>query len=1055
MKSLSNSRGIRLAAVAAFGFMAFGSAQAGDAPPAPVKGASVEGITEYTLGNGLQVLLFPDPSKPTVTVNVTYCVGSRHEGRGEAGMAHLLEHMVFKGTPTYPNIWGALEDHGASFNGSTWVDRTNYFETLPVSDENLEFALRMEADRMVNSTISGEELAKEMTVVRNEFEMGENDPSGVLSERMMSAAYLWHNYGKSTIGNRSDIERVPVETLRRFYRKYYQPDNATLLVAGRFETESTLDLINKTFGTIPRPERTLENTYTEEPAQDGPRLVTLKRVGDVAVAGLIYHVPAGPHPEFPAVQILEGILTDQPSGLLYKALVETGMATRVSGSVFAWAEPGVLEISAQVAENKDPHEVLDKMIEVVERAASDQITEEAVERIMAQALKAIKLGMTNSARIGVRMSESIAQGDWRMFFIHRDRLKEVGVAEVQQVARKYLAEANRTAGIFVPTEEATRVAVAATPDVRTLVQGYQGSESVAAGEVFTPTPEYVEERTVRRTLASGIKLALLPMEMRGNAVQAGFRLHFGREEDLTGHETALRLIPEMLMRGTTQRDHQALRDEIDRLESRIFVGAGGGGRGRRGGGGGEAGPGMVGASIESDRAHIVPSIELLGEILRQPAFAEAEFRVVVDQERAQLEDRLSDPMARGMTAMSRAMNPWPPESIHYVPTLEEQIARLESVSLGAVKDLYSKHYGAGHLEVAVVGDFDQQEVEAAIERVFGSWKSPSPYQRVAKPHRDVESADLAINTPDKEMAIVGMGANVAMRDDDPDYPALVMASYVLGESAKARLMTRIRHEEGLSYGARGYFRSDDQDQRASLMATAICAPQNAAKALQVMREEIMRWIADGITEEELAESKSSYSLKFESRLATERFLVGELLRGFQIGRTLAWHADLLSKIQALSTADVKNALEKRFAKVAFVAVKAGDLEAKAEPNTVSAPSAEPVGALPERMQQFDKNGDGKLQESEAPERMRPFFARLDANGDGALDAAEAGALRGEPDGSGSGGGDRWQRLLRFDENDNGKIERNEAPERLLGRFDQLDKNRDNTLEESELQREDE
>ena len=247
--------------------------------------AVVEGITEYTLDNGLQVLLFPDQSKPTVTINVTYHVGSRHEGRGETGMAHLLEHMVFKGTPTFKNIWGVLEDHGASFNGSTWLDRTNYFETLPASDENLEFALHMEADRMVNSTISGEDLAKEMTVVRNEFEMGENNPVGILSERMMSAAYLWPNYGKSTIGNRSDIERVPAENLKRFYQKYYQPDNAVLVVAGKFDVPGTLSLINEYFGSIPKPTRVLDRTYTREPTQDGARFVTLGRVGDVAAAG--------------------------------------------------------------------------------------------------------------------------------------------------------------------------------------------------------------------------------------------------------------------------------------------------------------------------------------------------------------------------------------------------------------------------------------------------------------------------------------------------------------------------------------------------------------------------------------------------------------------------------------------------------------------------------------------------------------------------------------------------------------------------------------------------
>ncbi|MEM8679891.1 MAG: pitrilysin family protein, partial [Planctomycetota bacterium] len=326
----------------------------------------VEGITEYALDNGLQILLFPDPSQPTITVNMTYRVGSRHEGRGEAGMAHLLEHMVFKGTPTYPNIWGALEDHGASFNGTTWVDRTNYYETLPASDKNLKFAIRMEADRMINSLIAAEELAKDMTVVRNEFEMGENSPVGVLSERMFSAAYLWHNYGKSTIGNRSDIERVPADNLRKFYQKYYQPDNATLLVAGRFDPEQALALIKTHFGSIPRPDRELEQTYTEEPAQDGARLVTLKRVGDVAAAGLVYHIPAGSHPEFPAIEVLTDILTDQPSGHLYRKLVVPGFATGASGNAFGFEEPGLVQFQATVETSQSPEAVLDYMIDTVE-----------------------------------------------------------------------------------------------------------------------------------------------------------------------------------------------------------------------------------------------------------------------------------------------------------------------------------------------------------------------------------------------------------------------------------------------------------------------------------------------------------------------------------------------------------------------------------------------------------------------------------------------------------------------------------------------------------------
>ena len=231
----------------------------------PEKVTTVEGITEYRLDNGLRVLLFPDPTRPKVTVNLTVLVGSRHEGYGETGMAHLLEHMVFKGTPTHPDIPGIMKERGAGFNGSTWLDRTNYFETLPAGDDNLEFAIRLEADRMINSPIKAEDLATEFSVVRNEFESGENSPRRVLSQRMMAVAYEWHNYGKSTIGNRSDIERVPVDSLRAFYKRFYQPDNAVLVVAGRFEEKKALAYIEKYFGAIPRPDRKLSATYTEEP----------------------------------------------------------------------------------------------------------------------------------------------------------------------------------------------------------------------------------------------------------------------------------------------------------------------------------------------------------------------------------------------------------------------------------------------------------------------------------------------------------------------------------------------------------------------------------------------------------------------------------------------------------------------------------------------------------------------------------------------------------------------------------------------------------------------
>src|SRR5499427_4748538 len=261
----------------------------------PQKVACIEGVTEYRLSNGARLLLFPEASRPTVTVNMTVLVGSRYEGYGETGMAHLLEHMVFKGTPTFRDVPKALRDHGANFNGTTNTDRTNYFETLPATDENLEFAIKLEADRLVNSYVKREDLVSEMTVVRNEFERGENSPQGILMQRIHAAAYDWHNYGKSTIGNRSDIERVPIENLQAFYKKYYQPDNVVLILAGKFEEAKALALVQKYLGSIPKPSRKLDDTYTEEPPQDGERTVVLRRVGTVGEVGVVYHIPSASH----------------------------------------------------------------------------------------------------------------------------------------------------------------------------------------------------------------------------------------------------------------------------------------------------------------------------------------------------------------------------------------------------------------------------------------------------------------------------------------------------------------------------------------------------------------------------------------------------------------------------------------------------------------------------------------------------------------------------------------------------------------------------------------
>ena len=469
-------------------------------PAGVTQGPSIEGFTEYKLANGLTVLLFPDASKPTTTVNVTYEVGSAYENYGETGMAHLLEHLVFKGTPARGNIMTELGKRGMTFNGSTGWERTNYFESFTAGNDNLDWALAMEADRMVNSYIRRSDLDSEMTVVRNEFESGENNPQNVLFEKMLAAAYEWHNYGHTPIGARSDIENVNIERLQAFYRMYYQPDNAVLIVAGKFDPEPTLQLIAKYFGPIPKPTRKLPPIYTAEPVQDGERTVTLRRVGNEQYLAMMFHTVRGAHPDYIATDALGELMTVAPAGRLYKSLVETKKAASVEVWQEAQKDPGSITFFAQIPEGEAIAPAREAMFATFENLKKEPITEAEVARVRAKAAKYFDNVISDPQKLGVAISEAVALGDWRLFFIQRDRYRNVTAADAQRVALDYLKRANVTVGEFIPDAKPDRAPVPAPVDLAAIVKDYKGDPAAVAGETFDASPANLEARTQRITL---------------------------------------------------------------------------------------------------------------------------------------------------------------------------------------------------------------------------------------------------------------------------------------------------------------------------------------------------------------------------------------------------------------------------------------------------------------------------------------------------------------------------------------------------------------------------
>ena len=876
---------------------------------------SIEGMTEYRLGNGLKVLLFPDASQPKVTVNLTMFVGSRHEGYGEAGMAHLLEHMLFKGTPTHQQIPKVLKARGAAFNGTTWFDRTNYYETLPASDDNLEFALRLESDRMVNSFVKESDLRSEMSVVRNEFERGENNPTAILAQRMVSAAFEWHNYGRATIGNRADIERVPATRLRKFYEKYYRPDNAMLVVAGKFDSEKALGWIRKYFGAIPRPKSELDATYTQEPPQDGERFVTLRRVGDVAVVGALYHICSGAHPDHASVDVLNNILTDEPSGRLYKALVESRKAADVSGSAYALHDPGFLRIWAMVSKGNDPNVVLGAMLDAIEQVAKQGVSDAEVERARQRLLKRRELAAANSKRIAIQLSEWAAQGDWRLYFLNRDRIEKVTAQSVKDVAVRYLQRNNRTVGLFIPTEQPQKVSIPQTPELAKMIGDYKGREAISAGEEFAVTPENIDARTRRLTLPSGIKVALLEKKTRGQAVYLRLTLRYGDEQSLRGLTTACEFLPHLMIRGTKHLSRQQLQDELDKHRAHMNVS-------------GQAGTATF--AIQTKRESLPAVLELLRQVLREATLPQKELDILKRGQVDALQRQLKEPRALSTRAVRRKLYPVDGDDPRYIPTIAEEIEIVKALTLSTVFKLYVEYLGAQAGELTIVGDFDPQKTLPVVQQMLSGWEASRPYAHLQqRVNSKAKGSAEEILTPGKANAMYFAAQAFPLRDDHPDYAALVIGNFILGGgSLSSRLGDRVRQKDGLSYGVGSGFQARSLDHRAAFYTYAMCNPDNMDKVKIAIREEIERLLKDGATEDELQNAQQGYLKSREMGRANDSRLVRILGHTQFAGRTMQYHAELEQKIRGLTLRKIETAMRKHIDPKKLISVAAGDFNKK-------------------------------------------------------------------------------------------------------------------------------
>jgi zinc protease len=857
-------------------------------------------------------------------------------------MAHLLEHMNFIETTNGRHIKDELVSRGASWNGTTSDDRTNYYETFTATDENLKWALSLETDRMVNVKFTKELLDTEMTVVRNEFERGENNPASILRERVASTAYLWHNYGKSTIGSKDDLEKVPVNRLAEFYKKFYQPDNAVLVITGRLDEPKTLQMVGDAMGKLPRPARVLDQTYTVEPPQDGERFVSLRRVGQGQNVMIAYHAVAAGHPDAAVLQVLSGVMNGASGGRggrgggggaqegrLAKALVDTKLAESVNMGFQLQHDPGLVIVSASLNQDQSLDAVRDAIYKALDDIVKNPPTREEIDRVSSQLARGLENSLSNTQSIATgALNSSIAQGDWRLMFLQHDRLQDIVPADVVRAAQTYFKPSNRTVGYYIPDASPDRTVVPASPDLAETFRNYSSKVSVVRGESFDPTIANIDSRVVRSKLSNGMKVAILSKKTANNIVGATLDLRFGDATTLAGQREAAAFAGSMLMAGTKSHSREQIQEELRKLNAQVFVSGGGGGGGGRGGRGGGPGGGLSSATatISAPAENFVPALRLAVEILKEPVYPQDDFDRIKTQRLKALELAPTEPTQLAAERLNRYLSPFSKGDTQYSPTQQEQIPDLQKATLEDARKFHDQFYGANYGVLAVVGPVDAAEIQKTAASLLAGWNTSRAFKPLTTPYKKVPAINEKIETPDKANAQFLAGARFQMSQNDPDYPAMVLASYMFGEPITSRISDRIRNREGLSYGANARITVPAEGDSAMLSGTVSLNPAVGPKVEASFVDELKKVYDSGFTAAELTAAKKAY---LDSRMvgrSTDAALLALMTSHEQLDRPYKWDSDLETKIQALTVEQVNAAFRKHIDPAALSIVKAGDFK---------------------------------------------------------------------------------------------------------------------------------
>jgi zinc protease len=907
---------------------------------------SLAGVTEYRLrSNGMKILMSPNHAAPVITFMVVYHVGSRNEAPGNTGSAHLLEHMLFnKSTKNFgkanhkKTFQEVLYEAGADYSSSnmtTWNDRMNGYSTLPA--EKLELAMKIEADRLGRALILDSERQPEMSVVRNEFEIGENSPYRALDKAVIASAIQAHPYHWDTIGYRTDIEGVSTEQLREHYRNYFHPDNSEAILVGDFDPAEALRMFDREFGLFPKSKAPIPKVITVEPPQEGERRVIVRRPGKVGIVEIAYMRPNSLHPDYVPLDVLSTILSVGVNSRLYQALVEPGLASDVDCTNYQLLDPYPIVVQATVASGRTHEAAEAAMKAALEKIAREGVSAAELERAKSQLEVSVIRGRDGTYQLAQSLGEAVASANWKWFLGYVGAVRAVTADDVKRVAATYLLPDHATVGWFIPADEKAepKAAKVGLAPMKLNQSGAGGaSDAVAAVKAAAAAPEVAAaaapatkasaktgaaphsasathpgfgQRTLHRVLGNGLTLDIVRNQALPTVAIQG-TVFAGKMEAPSGKPAVPELTAMMLNRGTKSRDKREIAAAIDNMGAQLIVFAS------------LQEATITGSGLTRDLRSI---LSILADELRYPAFADSELAKAKLEMKASVLRAADNTAQRAIDRLSRLA--LPADHPYRAATSDEALKSLDAAKTSDLRSFWSDRYVGAGTVLAVVGDVDPEETAALVDSLFGGMTRGERPKHDRKPETP--------NAPERTVETMKGKANVdfvygqasGLKRNDPDYEASIIANAALGQSSlTSRIGKRVRDTEGLSYTLYSRFFWPDYVDGLWAVDVAV-APQNVAKALKSTKEEIDRYAKEGITDAEVQTQKEFFAGNYLVRLGTNAGVASALCTAEKFGYGPGYLDEYPKRIRAVTKAQVNDVIKKRIQPNAMHLVVAGDL----------------------------------------------------------------------------------------------------------------------------------